>query len=326
MKKLTNTPMKRITFKIVLTLIVIIGMVSCDNVIDGYRIDYKESPAEFTVALLSSNRAAISDTITFSIKATSDYDIKSVISVSTISGGGGTGYFIDSDSKDPFIDHSFGTIQPGTREIDVIYYYIVSQDTVDASITFSLIDEYGKKTTDFDMIMVPSIVKYDSVVLYTQTPTRTDGFSSVDGYVYSDLTNFEDLTVANEAVQESLDIIFLFDGLSSKLVAPYSGYFWSKMNVRNKTLFKLIPEITDEDFDNLSNASLSEITELYEVKKGSTDIQDVKVGDIIGFRTDFASSNPYRYGMLRINTIHPTTVDHYEGTSYLIEMDVVTQK
>lgn len=325
MKKLTIIPMEKTFIKTILILI-IISAASCDNVENGYRIDYMETPAQFIVSLLSSNRAAISDTVSFSIKVSSDYDIKSIVSVSTVSGGEGTGYFIDSAAVDPFVDHAFGTVQPGTREMDFIYYYVADQDTVDAKITFSLIDDYGKKSVSFDLIMVPSVVKYDSVVLYTNTSAYTDGFSTFDGTVYFDLSNYEDLTVANESVQESLDIIFLANASSSKLVAPYSGYFTSSMSVRNKTLFKIITGISNEEFDKLTNASLSEITELYEVKKGSTDIQDIRVGDIIGFKTDFASANPYHYGLLRINAIHPANVDHYAGTSYLIEMDVVTQK
>jgi hypothetical protein len=30
--------------------------------------------------------------------------------------------------------------------------------------------------------------------------------------------------------------------------------------------------------------------------------------------------------MLRINAIHPANSDYYEGVSYLIEADIVTQK
>jgi hypothetical protein len=245
---------------------------------------------------------------------------------STASGDEGTGYYIDSSSTDPFIDHAYGTIQPGTYDLEVIYNYIVAQDTVNNSLIFTMVDEYGKKTTSFEIITVPAIVRYDNITLYTNSSSKTDGFSTADGVVYPNLEEYAELTVANEAVQKSLDIIFLAGSESSMLVAPYNGNFSSSMGVKNKTLFKLIQGVTAEDFDNLTNATLSAITEENEVKKGSTSVANIKVGDIIGFRTDFASSNPYHYGLLRINAIHPTIVDYYEGTSYMLEMDVVTQK
>ncbi len=314
-----------INISIILALILIL-VSSCENVEEGYRINYDETPAQFSVTLLSANRGAISDSIALSIKAVSEYNIKSLVVTSTVSGAGGTGYYTGKDMADPFVDHAYGTVQPGTREIDVIYYYVVSQDTVDAKITFTLVDGYGKKTLEQELITVPSIVRYDNVVLYSQTSKYTDGFSTSDGMVYHNLSGYEDVTVVNEAIQESLDIVFLSDELSSGLVAPYSGYFSSGMAVRNKTLFKSISGLTDEEFDNLTTATLSEITEINGVKKGATDIQNIKVGDIIGFRTDFNSANPYHYGLLRINAIHPTIVDYYDGTSYLIEMDIVTQK
>jgi hypothetical protein len=314
-----------INISIILALILIL-VSSCENVEEGYRINYDETPAQFSVTLLSPNRGAISDSISFSIKASSRYDIKSLVVTSTVSGTNGTGYYTGKDMADPFVDHAYGTVQPGTREIDVIYYYVVSQDTVDANITFTLVDGYGKKAFEQELITVPPIVRYDSVVMYSQTSAKTDGFSTIDGMVYHNLSDYEDVTVVNESIQESLDIIFLSDELSSGLIAPYSGYFSSGMSVRNKTLFKSISGLTNEEFDNLTTASLSEITETNEVKKGTTDIQNIEVGDIIGFRTDYNSANPYHYGLLRINAIHPTIVDYYEGTSYLIEMDVVTQK
>ncbi len=304
----------------------LIMVASCDNVDEGYRIDYKESPARFSVTLLSPNRGAISDTISFSITASSDYVIKSLVVSTTLSGGEGTGYYVDATATDPFIDHTYGTIQEGTQELDVKYYYVVSQDSVDANVTFTMIDAFGKNTSTFDLITVPSIVRYDSIVLYSQTSVYTDGFSTTDGTVYHNLQDYEAVTTVNEAIQESLDIIFLGGEESSMLVAPYNGNFSSNMSVRNKTLLKVITDITNNEFDNLTNASLSEITDVNEVKKGGTLISDIRVGDIIGFRTDLASANPYHYGLLRINAIHPTITGYYEGTSYLLEMDIVTQK
>lgn len=313
-------------FIILLSLIGVLGIRSCENVEDGYRIDYPESPAEFTVSLLSADRGAIRDTISYSLKATSEYDIKSLVITSSVSGGDGTGYVIYPDMEDPLIDHVFGTIQPGTRNIDLVYNYVVAQDTLNSDLTFTLIDDFGKNTFVQSVITVPSITEYKQIVMYSQSDEKTDGFSSIDGQVYHDLQKYEELTVENEAIQQSIDLIFIISGGGTALVAPYNGQFSSNMAIRNKTLVKLMPEVSNEEFDNLSNASLSLLTEEYEIKNGTTSVENVKVGDIIGFRTDFASSNPYHYGMLRINAIHPTNIEHYEGISYLIEADIVTQK
>lgn len=317
--------MKKYIYLIFL-LVCFMGILSCENVEDGYRIDYPETPADFSVDLTTPDRGAVGDTIGFSIQAKSDYNIKSLVVTSDVSGDENSGFAVDSTQTDPLIDHTYGTIQPGTKEIDITYNYIVENDSLDPVITFTLVDEYGSKTIEYSLYAVHSVVSYDSIVLYAQSTAKADGFSTVDGTVYHVLENYEDVTTENESIQKSLDIVFIISDETSALVAPYNGNFSSGMSVRNKTLFKLLPNVTSEEFDNLTNASLSSITEEANVKKGSTDLWNIKAGDIIGFRTDFASSNPYHYGILRINSIHPTSCDYYEGTSYMVEFDVVTQK
>lgn len=299
---------------------------SCENVEEGYRIDYPETPADFSVTLLTPDRAAVGENIVFSIQALSEYDIKSLVVTTSISGGAGTGFTIDSTQVDPLIDHTYGTIQKNVHELDLGYTYLVDNDSIDPVITFTLVDEYGSKTIQYSLYAVPPIVEYDSVVMFAQTNAKADGFASSDGMVYHDLTNYTDLTKVNETIQESLDMVFLIIDNKAVLLAPYNGNFSSSMPIRNKTLLKLLPEVTSDEFDQLTSASLSSITEDNEVNRGTTDLWDVRVGDIIGFRTDFASTNPYHFGMLRINAIHPTNCEYYEGTSYLIELDVVTQK
>lgn len=309
-------------------LVAVLGIQSCENVEDGYRIDYPETPAEFSVLLKTPDRGAVGETIEFSIMANSSYDIKSLVVNTDVSGAEGTGYVIDSTQVDPLIDHVYGTIQAGIQEINVNYNYKVANDSIDPVITFILVDEFGSKTIQHSLFAVPPIVSYDSIVLFAKSNTEADGLSTSDGKVYHDLNKYADVSVANEAVQESLDIVFLIqkDTDIAMLVAPYNGDFSSSMSIRNKTLFKVLSGVSSEDFDNLTSASLSSFTEDEAVKNGSTFMSDVKVGDIIGFRTDFASTNPYHFGMLRINSIHPTNCEYYEGTSYLIEFDVVTQK
>jgi hypothetical protein len=301
---------------------------SCENVEDGYRIDYPETPAKFSVTLLTPDRGSVGENIVFSVQALSDYDIKSLVVNTSVSGGDGTGFTVGSTQVDPLIDHAFGTIQKNVKELDLNYTYLVANDSIDPVITFTLVDEYGSKTIKHNLFAIPSIVQYDSVVMFAQTNALADGFASSDGVVYHDLTDYADLTTVNEAIQESLDIVFLIqdDTDAAMLVAPYNGNFYSGMAIRNKTLFKRLPGVTSDEFNQLTSASLSSITEDAEVKRGTTDIWDIKAGEIIGFRTDIGSSNPYHFGMLRINAIHPANSEYYKGISYTIEMDVVTQK
>lgn len=324
---LTNNRLKlNCGFKVILSLAFLLGMAACDNVDEGYRIDYGESSAQFAVELLTADRGSVGDTIIYNIQAVSEFEIKSLLVGTTISGESGSGFVIPTGETDPLIDHVYGTIQPGTKAINIQYNYVVSQDTVDATVNFTMIDEMGKKEKVFELLTIPSVVAYDSLVLYSKTSSLTDGLSTADGVVYHNLTEYEEVNVVNNAVQEALDIVFIVNNDVAMLVAPYNGTFSSGMSVKNKTLFKKIANVTSTDFDNLTDATLSIITEENEVKKGSTSVGNLKVGDIIGFRTDLASTNPYHFGLIRINAIHPTNVEYYEGVSYMIEMDVVTQK
>jgi hypothetical protein len=315
--------MKRITMIFIAALFI---FAACENVEDGYRIEYSDSPSSFLVTLQTPDRAAIGDSITYLIKAESDVDIKTLIVTTSVSGGDGTGFETVENGTDPLIDHLYGTIQPGTRSIELYYHYVVSQDTLDATVEFTLIDNNGKNDVSYDLFTIPSTIKYENISLYAKNNSLADGLSTSDGTVYYNTNNYSDVSAVNQAVQESLDIVFLMDGTGAILAAPYSGYFWSSMSVKNKTLFKLIGSADSIDFNNLTDADVSKITEDAVVKKGSTQIGDIKVGNIIGFRTDFASTNPYHYGLIKINGMHPTNVDHYEGSSYVIEMDIITQK
>lgn len=316
---------KRIINKIAIISMLMYGLSACNDVEDGYRIEYAESPAEFTVSTITLNRGTIGDSISFSIHAQAQTDIKSIIVTSTLSGDEGTGFVIDNGKTDPFIDHAYGTVQKNTRNIDVNYNYIVSQDTGNVTITFSMIDGYGKKTSEFDVLTVPGITKYNKVTLYSNSNSKTDGLSTIDGVVYHKLADYDPVSAANNAVQESLDVIFIVSGNSAMLVGPYDGNFWSNMGIRNKTKFKKLVDMTPSDFSGLTSASLSQFVDQGNVDKGTTGIADIKVGDLVGFKTDFASKNSYKYGIIKVNAIHPTNCAWYDGVSYLIEMDVVTQ-
>lgn len=316
---------KKILSKIVVICLSAVAFTACYDVEDGYRTNYSESSATFTVAAKNMERGAVGDTIWYEINAQSNFDIKSIIIESSTSGSEGTGLYIKNGVNDPLIDHTFGTIQKNIKEFNLGYCYIISQDTVDVSLSFSLIDEEGKKSSSFKVLTVPAITRYNSITMYTNSNSKTDGFSTVDGMVYKKLAGYESITTDNVKVQESIDIVFIVSDNSAMFVAPYNGNFSSNFSVRNKTKLKKMESITATDFATLTNASLSNFIDTDEVNKGATSVSDVKVGDFIGFKTDFASANSYKYGIMKINSIHPANCDWYEGTSYMVEMEVVTQ-
>ena len=320
--------MNRLHLYLILNTLVIMILFSCENVQEGYTVDYNQSSAQFTVELMNSDRGTKGDSAMFNIHINSSYELKSILVATGVSGGDGSGYVIDSSGVDPLIDHTYGRLQPGQTSLDIDYNYIFPSDSVETTVTFTLIDEEGKLEREFTLVGVPSVASYDSVVFYNnESSYLADAFSTVDGSIYYNISNYTEFTTWNLDIQENFDIVFLAtESGKAMLSGPYNGSVTASLSVKNKTIFKKLTELTSNDFDELTPVSLSEITEDYNVKKGSTIIDDVQVGDIIGFRTDFASTNPYKYGILRVNAIHPTNVDHYEGISYLIEMDVMTQQ
>ncbi len=319
--------MKRTTIYLLSFFLLFFGFYACENVEDGYTVDYNDASAEFTVELLTSEIGSEGDSAIFSISVNSDYDIKSLITISTESGDDGSGYIIDTTvSDDPFVDHSYGTIQPGTKSLSLTYAYIFPSDTTDNTLTIRMIDEEGEAEVEYDLDGILDIETYDSVSIYTQTSRLTDAFSTYNGEVYTDIAEYSDETEYNLDLQEYFDIIFLVEDDTAMLTSPYAGYVNAGLSVDLKTHFvNLSDYISADEFDDITNITLSEITDEYAVKKGSATVTDVQVGDVIGFRTDLSSKNSYCYGMLRINAIHPTTVDYYDGTCYVLEMDVKTQ-
>ena len=303
-----------------------LAVTSCYDVNEGYRIDYDESSAEMTVTNIGYNYGAIDDTIIYTITIHANSDIKSLVIESSLSGASGTGFVLKDGSEDPFIDHAYGTMQDNIRDIDIFYYYIVGQDTTNVKTSFKMIDNEGVKSDTLKLYTVPSITGYSNVTMYTQNNSKADGFSTSDGIVYHYLPDYEAVSIINKVVQESLDMVFIVSDNSAMLVAPYNGNYWTSMAIKNKTLFKVMEHITSEEFDNLTNASMGYYTALNSIhSKGSTALWDLKVGDIVGFQTDYSSTNSYAYGMLRINAIHPTNSEWYDGKCYVMDMDVVTQ-
>ncbi len=317
--------MKNIIFRLNSLLIIIIFAYSCNNVEDGLDGDYDESAAAFSVQLLTEDRGAVDDTVSYTVTVTANSEIQSLFVDASISGQSGSSFAVDDDN-DPFIDHAYGTVQSGITSVSLTYNYIVSQDSTDVDLIFTMVDETGIVRDTQEVVTVAAITEYDDVILYSQDDKNVDGFSTYDGTVYHNLPDYEDYTDDNIAIQESVDMVFIVDNDSlAVLAAPYDGYFDSDFSEKNKTHFVLLEDLTSDDFDSLTNASLSSITEENEVESGSTYLSDVWVGDIIGFRTDYASANSYHYGILRVTALHPTEVDYYDGTSYLMEMDVKVQ-
>lgn len=300
---------------------------ACDNVEDGYRADYNETSAEFSVDLTTAERGTDGDTAIFSVSIRSENEIQSILVSSDVSGSDGTGYIIDtSQTTDPLIDHAYGTVQPGTYNLDISYYYVFPSDTVETTLTFTLIDDEGEKEIDYELEGIPDISAYDNTMLYTKSESLTDAFATSNGEVFSNISEYTEYNSWNLEIQSNFDIIFLVgDNQEAMLLCPYHSNVSVDLTNKNKTVFKRLSGLTEEAFDTLTHITLSEITEDYGVKNGSSIIDSVVVGDLIGFRTDFESANPYKYGILKVNAIHATNVDHYDGTSYVIDMDILTQ-
>jgi hypothetical protein len=320
--------MKNIYSRIAFFALLALLFQSCYKFEEGYRGDYADSSAEFTVTLETPAFGAIGDEILFSIVAKSEYDIRSIIvGTEKNDGGEGTGYVIKPGVSSPLINHAYGTVQDNTKELDLQYKYVMPQKESKIEIRFSLIDEEGIKTKRFTIQPVPKIVQYDDVSLCTNTSARTDGFSSVDGKVYHNMTLFSTISESNLAVQKSIDFVFSTQNNSmASLVAPYDSHFTTVFTNKNKTQFKSMKSMSNADFMNLTNGSLAYYAQLDSIDHGSTNIGNLKVGDIVGFKTDFASANSFKYGILRINAIHPANCEGYDGLSFRMRMDVVTQK
>lgn len=301
---------------------------SCEDLVEeGYDKDYSESLAELEVTPAAYNYGAIGDTLRYIIKAKSEFDIKSIVVISSELGASGSGYEL-TDSIDPFIDHRFGIIQKNVKQLDILYKFVIPETSSKVTLEFKLIDEEGQKVVEHSIIIVPEVSKYDSVVLYTQSSLNADGFSTIDGVPYRDVKQYEPFSSVNQAIKESLDMVFIVDesSYSAILAAPVDTSFQSGLDIKNKTRFKLINSITSEQFDSITNGSLVALTALDSIsRKGGYNISGIQTGDIIGFVTDYYSANSFKTGLIRVNAIHPSSCEWYVGETYLIEMDVVTQ-
>lgn len=325
--------MKTRFIKLFSTLLALSGLLiilmSCEDLVEkGYRIDYNESDAELVVEAIGDTSAAVGETISFRIEVSSNTIIKSCIIQSNKPGAGGSGYDVGTVGfDDPFADHNFGTIKKNITSFVVKYNYVVPKDVNSSKLIFSVIDELGKKSDTIEIVVVPTIKKYSNKKLYAKNRLYNDAFATIDGLVYPNIkTNFSSTSEENTTVQEKIDVVFFVDNGISIISSPaYSGLNLD-LNIENDTKFKKLSNISHEMFENITASSLVGLTKSDSISYyGSSAISGVKVGDIIGFTTDLNAVHALKTGVIKINQLHPTSISRYEGVSYVMECDIVTQ-
>lgn len=305
---------------------------SCIDLVDeGLEVRYEESDADLTVEAITSENGAIGETISYKITVSSGADIKSCIVQHTKAGQNGSGFNISSsDFDDPFIDHIFGTVQKGIRSFTVRYDYIIPEDAQKNRMTVTIIDESGKVSVETAIEVVPGVTVYNFKKLHALNNDFNDAFASVDGMVYADIkTNYSALTEENLEVQKKIDILFYYDKGSKRsvLAAPSSNRLGLDLNIENQTLFKKLPLAPDLDLNELSPARLIELTQDANLlQDGRAQIDNIIVGDVIGFITDLNALFSLKTGMLKVTGLHPASVPQYAGVSYVLECDIIVQK
>jgi hypothetical protein len=306
-------------------------LLSCEDLVEeGYRIDYPDSDAVFTAVPMAYDAGAVGDRVSFKLSVKSDHDIKSCVVTATNDGASGSGYDVGEDGfDDPFADHNYGTVQKGITSFTVKYDYIIPEGINQAKVTFSVIDDMGKVSAEVDVHVVAPIKNYDNRELFAKNNIFNDAFASIDGIVYPDIkSNYSTVNSDNVAVQEKIDILFYYD-LNDK-VSVISSIDDSRLGfdltIKNATRFVKMDDITEEDFMSLTPASLVALTQEDSIiYKGSSQVRGIRVGDIVGFSTDINAIHSFKTGLIKVNGLHPTNVEHYEGTAYVMECDIVTQ-
>lgn len=323
----------RLNYKIFFLFILLaIATSSCIDLVDeGIDIDYAQSDAQLSVEPIELENGAVDETISYQITVSSSANIKSCIIQSTNPGQNGSGFDVASPGfNDPFIDHIFGTVQKNTKSFTVKYDYIIPQDINKSRLTFSIIDDLGKVSTERTIEVVPGVSNYTDKKLYARDKNFNDAFASIEGVVYPDIkTNYSTLSEENVEVQKKIDIVFFYDVVAKRSViaAPSSSAVGLSLNVENNTLFKKLNGIGDLDLNRVTPAFLINLTEEANIfKEGASQINNISVGDVIGFVTDLNAIHPLKTGMLKVNGLHPASVPHYEGVSYVLECDIIVQK
>lgn len=299
-----------------------------DWVEEGYRPSYEESEAALEIQPLGFEMGASGDVVSYQITASSEYEIKSCVVQYTYEGASGTGYDVGTEGyDDPFADHNYGTIKKGVKSFKVKYDFIIPDDINKTKLSFSIIDEQGKKTAEANINVVPKIKKYSNKRLYAKNNVYHDAFATIDGIVYPDIiTNYSSFSAENNAVQEKIDIVFLVNNNKSYIAAPSYYNLAMELDVENQTKFKKLNSVSIDDFNSITPASLVNITTVDSISYyGSYQVSNIKTGDIIGFTTDLNAVHSLKVGLIKVNEIHPAQIDRYEGKSFMLECDIVTQ-
>ena len=319
-----------ITLKAIIVIFAMLGLYSCDDLVDeGYRTVYASSDAQFSLEPLSLESGAPGDVISYKLTVSSKQEILSCIVQATNQGAGGSGYDVAKEGyDDPFADHNYGTVKPGTKSFTVKYDYIIPNEVNNSRLTFTIIDEMGKVSQTASITVVPSIKKYHNRNLYARNNSFYDAFATINGLVYPNIkANYSTESQENIAVQEKIDIIFFYDAGANRsyIASPADGKVSLGLNVENATLFKKL-DLSEADFGNVTAGSLIDLTRKDSIAYyGSSRVSGFKVGDIVGFTTDLNAQHSLKTGLILVKGLHPTNIDHYPGTSYVMEYDIVTQ-
>ena len=318
---------------VIMLLFTISGVImfSCEDLVeDGYRIDYPDSNASFTAEAMGSEAGAVGDKVSFKLIVNSDHDIKSCVVSATVGGASGSGYDVGEDGfDDPFADHNYGTVKKEIKSFTVKYDYIIPEGINQARITFSVIDEMGKVSAEVPVDVVLPIKSYSNRELFAKNNIFYDAFASIDGIVYPDIkTNYSTVNSDNVAIQEKIDVIYYYDlnNNVSVISSIDDDRVGLELSIENATRFMKMENITEDDFNTLTPASLVSLTRDDSISYyGSSQVRGIKVGDIVGFSTDINAIHSFKTGLIKVNGLHPTNVDHYQGTAYVMECDIVSQ-
>lgn len=313
----------------VLIILLAIFSFACEDLVeDGYRIDYPPSNANLEVEAIGYQSGAVGDVVSYKITAQSASIIKSLVIQTNNPGANGTRFDVGAEGfDDPFADHIYGTVKDEITSFTVKYDYIIPEGINKSKLTFSLIDEEGKVSSEANLKVVSAIKKYRSISLYAKNNLNNDAFATIDGLVYPDIkTNFSTTSEENLSVQKKIDIFFYMNNNISVISSPAHSGLNLDLDVKNATKFKKLPTISDEDFSTITAASLVEITKADSIGyNGTSSVSDLRVGDIIGFTTDLNAVHSFKTGLMKIKELHPAIIGRYQGTAYLMEFDMVTQ-
>jgi hypothetical protein len=76
----------------------------------------------------------------------------------------------------------------------------------------------------------------------------------------------------------------------------------------------------------MSASTLEKITEEANLSsEGSSALNNLKVGQYIGFIADLNALNSLKKGILKVEGLHPGSVPRYEGISYVLKCSMIVQ-